>query len=76
MMKSRKDKINFLKGIQSGTRSVQELRPTRSIFLVKEDDSEMYREGITGKEWSESEIHEHKTNHPMDKVVIIRLTRG
>lgn len=74
-MKSRNDKIRFLKGLATGIRSTKELTPRKSIFLIKEEGSEEYREGVNGKVWNEAEIQEHQKRHPQDHLVIILVKR-
>lgn len=74
-MKSRNDKIRFLKGLATGTRSTKEIIPRKSIFLIKEEGSVEYREGVSGKIWDEAEIQEHQKNHPQDHLVIILVKR-
>lgn len=74
-MKSRKDKINFLKGIQSGTRSVQELRPTQYIILVREERETSAVDKRTGKVWTQADIVEHQSKFPNDRIATIVLKR-
>jgi hypothetical protein len=75
-MKSRQDRIKFLKGLTNGTRSINELRPSRSIYLIRIDGETIAREQLTGKEWTQSDIEEHHERHPQDHIVVIVLTEG
>jgi hypothetical protein len=76
MMKSRKDKINFLKGIQSGTRSVHELRLTQYIVLIREEGETNAQDKRTGKIWTQADIAEHQRQFPQDRIVTVVLKRG
>jgi hypothetical protein len=85
-MKTRKEKISFLKGLIRGERSIHEIKPSRQIFLFRraevDADSpcdppfDCYHEPATGKLWTAAEISEHEQENPQDRVFAIIIKRG
>jgi hypothetical protein len=69
-MKTRKEKISFLKGLIRGERSIHEIKPSRQIFLVKRDQGDWF-EHSTGKCWTDAQIKLHEAENPLDKVVCV-----
>ena len=74
-MKTRKEKISFLKGLMKGERQLHEIKEGRQIFLIRRSEAEVgiYRESPTGRVWTEDDIFNHHQNHPQDKLVKILL---
>ena len=69
-MKTRKEKISFLKGLIRGERSIHEIKPSRQIFLVKRDQGDWF-EHSTGNYWTDAQIKSHEAANPQDEVVCI-----
>ncbi len=47
---TRQEKINLLKGIASGTRSIEEVRPTKHIALLYNSETDTYQELKAGEQ--------------------------
>ncbi|MFM7055274.1 MAG: hypothetical protein ACKOX7_11100 [Bacteroidota bacterium] len=74
-MKTRKEKISFLKGLMKGERKLHEIKEGRQIFLIRRSGADTYRESPSGKVWTDDEIKLHVNQHPEDvinKILIVR----
>lgn len=43
-MRTRKQKIEFLNGLMTGKRTINELRPVKNYAFIKQDSPEQYKE--------------------------------
>jgi len=78
-MKTRKEKISFLKGLIRGERSIHEIKLSRQIFLFRraevDADSpsdppfDRYHEPASGDFWTDADILKHEHENPQDRVL-------
>ncbi len=55
---SRQDKIDFLKGLQAGTKRISEILPSRVIHFWRYDDDEIYFREPDKKPFTRDQIEE------------------
>ncbi len=73
-MKSRQEKINYLKGLINGRRSIAELSPPRVILFTKQFDNAFYIEATYPTvEWTDQDIEAHRRKYPKDTLTVIYI---
>lgn len=70
-MDSRQQKIDFLKGVVSGTRSIVELLPGKRVTEFFDHEGEFYINNNTGEKFTEEQLkNRHKNKNGTFRTVI------
>lgn len=71
-MKTRKDKIEFLKGIMTGKRTVKELQPVKNYSFIQDDKNpNLYQETNSDRILTEEQLDEFQKENPNSHFFIV-----
>lgn len=71
-MRTRKDKIEFLKGIMTGTRTVNELLPVKNYSFIQDDNNpDIFKEVNGNRILTDEQLDEFQKKNPNSHFFIV-----
>jgi len=76
MMRTRKEKIEFLNGLMTGERKLNELRPVKNFwFYQNETNPDLFKNKDTAETITRAQLDELEKNNP-NSIIIIYVIPG